>query len=185
MHRRTTTKHLHGFYSYLNISTDGKHKFKTAWSRQRTTTIPKFHTSSSYRFGEKFPTFAVIPEADRCQKTQQISFASSPRFVRSHAINLHTWKVFLSPHEVKLSEECYLACRIVDLPVNSPTEKKISSPDFFQRRREVLQSLYPRRRFLAGEVSACCFLNYFLSPSVHIHLPKSSQTKLSQDALRA
>lgn len=33
--RRTTSKHLHGFYSYLNISTGGKHKFKTARSRQR------------------------------------------------------------------------------------------------------------------------------------------------------
>lgn len=153
VHRRTTTKHLHGFYSYLNISTDGKHKFKTAWSRQRTTTIREFHTSSSYRSAEKFPTFAVIPEADRCQKTQKISFASSPRFVRSHALNLHTWKVFLSPHEVKLSEECYLAGRIVDLPENSPTEKNSRSKISFNGAGK-----YSDRCFHEGDSSQAKFL---------------------------
>lgn len=74
---------------------------------------------------EKFRTFAVLFGAERGQKAQQISFASSPRFVRSHAINLHTRKVFLSSNEVKLEKNVTWLPYRRSPGKNLPTEGKI------------------------------------------------------------
>lgn len=132
---------------------------------------------------EKFRTFTVLFGVERGQKAQEISFVSSPRFVRSHAINLHTWKVFLSPNEVKLT------WNVTWVPYRRSPGKfadwreKNSSSEFFHRHRRTVRSLYPRGRILASKFLPLVF-QLLLWP-MFIFIAKKFQTKLSQDAPRA
>ena len=73
---------------------------------------------------------------------------------------------------------------IVNLPDNSAAGKKLFTPDFFHQSGKALRLLSPRGRSLAREVFACCFSTTSATQCSY-SLPKSSQTKLSQDALRA
>ena len=72
----------------------------------------------------------------------------------------------------------------VNLPENPGAEKEFWTPDFFDYGGKEVRLLYTRRRSLAYEVFACCFLT---TSATHCSysLPKSSETKLSQDAQRA
>lgn len=118
---------------------------------------------------EKFRTFAVLFGAERGQKAQEISFASSPRFVRSHAINLHTRKVFLSPNEVKLTKNVtWLRYRRSPGKICRLKGKEFQPGILSPALANSPIALSARENILACEVLASCFST---SPVANVHNP--------------
>jgi len=116
----------------------------------------------------------------------EFPFASSPRFVRSHAINLHKRKVFLSPLE-KSSYEEMLPEQLIEDPRQTPTLKlNQTSTSSSETEKPSECCIWEESPTIAKFYSL--FFNYLAPCSQFIwqnYKGKSSQTKLAQDALRA